>query len=519
MPVSLTAPEAVRAELRRGLEWNKQGHGGDGLKPATVAWARRLAGGAEITRDKAVKMRAWLARHESDKSGKGFTPGDGYPSPGRVAWALWGGDPAVGWSAKLVRHFEGNNMEKRNYTADQRRAMADKGEAMPDGSFPIADKTDLMAAMRSIGRAADPAAAKKHIRARAKALGLEDSLGPAFQKAARVAFRKGYQALKPGYYMAAPILDLPIPCTPADLTPGMQAGYPPEMQADFCGIYNALTRPIPDGAGMANEMAFCLTMDRLRQRGWCEAPGEQWYRVEAMGLPADYETDETGETDDTTGESSEEVPVQVAQKALADYLETLRLTAEERGGVLKVGRMISAANHAKLKKGHQMITDGAALIKGMMPAEAEATDDGGDDEATEKMTILVEFDKANTNPEKKQVFGYAYVAKGADGKQVVDHSGDVADVESLEKAIYANFGKLTSREVHKRDAGAHIIESAWLTHDKLKKMGIPTKGQPDGAWWVGVLVTDDALWEKIKSGEYQAFSLGGSGKRTPIQAG
>jgi len=56
----------------------------------------------------------------------------------------------------------------------------------------------------------------------------------------------------------------------------------------------------------------------------------------------------------------------------------------------------------------------------------------------------------------------------------------------------------------------------WLTHDKLKKMGHPTKGQPDGAWWVGVQVTDDALWEKIKSGEYKAFSIGGSGKRVPM---
>ena len=38
---SLTAPEAVRAELRRGLAWADDGHGGDGLKPETKAWADR----------------------------------------------------------------------------------------------------------------------------------------------------------------------------------------------------------------------------------------------------------------------------------------------------------------------------------------------------------------------------------------------------------------------------------------------------------------------------------------------
>ena len=87
--MKLTAPEGVRAELRRGLAWHEEGHSGDGLQPETVAWARRLADGAEITRDKAVKMRAWLARHEADKSGKGFSPGEGYPSPA-VSRGLFG---------------------------------------------------------------------------------------------------------------------------------------------------------------------------------------------------------------------------------------------------------------------------------------------------------------------------------------------------------------------------------------------------------------------------------------------
>ena len=71
--MNLTAPAGVRAELRRGLAWVEEGHAGDGLRPATVAWARRLAGGAEITRDKAVKMRVWLARHKVDSAGEGFS--------------------------------------------------------------------------------------------------------------------------------------------------------------------------------------------------------------------------------------------------------------------------------------------------------------------------------------------------------------------------------------------------------------------------------------------------------------
>lgn len=496
--MKLTAPESVRAELRRGLAWHKEGHGGAGLVPATVSWARKLAEGGEINRDKAVKMRAWLARHEVDKKGKGFSPGDGYPSPGRVAWALWGGDPAVGWSAKLVRFFEGD-MNKRSYDAEQRRVMADKGEAMPDGSFPIADKADLRAAMRSIGRANDPAKAKAHIRRRAKALGLEDMLTPAFAKIARAQIRKGYRVHYAYGSVSAP--ELPIPCTPADLTPGMQAGFPTEMQGQFCAVYNALCEPIPTGPGYPAEQAFFMAYDRMRQLGWCEAPGEQWYRVEVMGLTKDYDT-----TEESTMEEMDDAVVE-AQKALAAHLEGLKAANPD---VEKIGRMISAANHKKLMKAHAMISEGAAMLKGTLPTEDEETTD----EPAQKLRFDVAFDKVDT--EKMQVFGYAYVAKNADGTAVVDHSGDIVDTEALEKAIYASFGKLTSREMHKRDAGAYLIESVYMTHEKLKKMNLPTKGHPDGAWWVGVQVTDDKLWAKIKDGTYSAFSIGGSGKRVPV---
>lgn len=64
----------------------------------------------------------------------------------------------------------------RSYSADQRRKMADRGTAMPDGSFPIADVADLRNAIQAIGRAKDPEKAKRHIRKRARALGATDLL-------------------------------------------------------------------------------------------------------------------------------------------------------------------------------------------------------------------------------------------------------------------------------------------------------------------------------------------------------
>lgn len=62
------------------------------------------------------------------------------------------------------------------YDTAARKAMAAKGEALPDGSYPIANKTDLKNAVQAIGRADNPAAAKAHIAKRAKALGATDLL-------------------------------------------------------------------------------------------------------------------------------------------------------------------------------------------------------------------------------------------------------------------------------------------------------------------------------------------------------
>jgi hypothetical protein len=70
---------------------------------------------------------------------------------------------------------------KREFSADQRRSAADSGAALPDGSFPIHNKSDLHNAMRAIGRAKDPAKAKAHIKRRAKALGLSGDLTDAFK--------------------------------------------------------------------------------------------------------------------------------------------------------------------------------------------------------------------------------------------------------------------------------------------------------------------------------------------------
>jgi len=60
---------------------------------------------------------------------------------------------------------------KRQFTAEQRQRMADRGQAMSGGGYPIANTKDLSNAIQAIGRAKNPDATRRHIIARARALG------------------------------------------------------------------------------------------------------------------------------------------------------------------------------------------------------------------------------------------------------------------------------------------------------------------------------------------------------------
>lgn len=60
---------------------------------------------------------------------------------------------------------------KREFSPEARRRDAASGVAMSDGSFPIANREDLKNALRAIGRAKDYEATRRHIIARARALG------------------------------------------------------------------------------------------------------------------------------------------------------------------------------------------------------------------------------------------------------------------------------------------------------------------------------------------------------------
>jgi lambda family phage portal protein len=105
MEAGFKPPQAARAEAARGLAWRKEyGRGGTAVG---LARARDIAGGRPLSADTIKRMVSFFARHEVDKKGKGWRPGsEGYPSNGRIAWALWGGDPGRAFASKIAKKLD-----------------------------------------------------------------------------------------------------------------------------------------------------------------------------------------------------------------------------------------------------------------------------------------------------------------------------------------------------------------------------------------------------------------------------
>jgi hypothetical protein len=116
-----TVPKAVQAEAKRALEWRKKEKRGG--TPVGLNTARTLAKGGQIGIQKVRHIAKYFPRHQVDKKGKGYEPGEpNYPSNGRIAWALWGGDAAERWASAIVDR-ENKKAQSNSITASYSHIM------------------------------------------------------------------------------------------------------------------------------------------------------------------------------------------------------------------------------------------------------------------------------------------------------------------------------------------------------------------------------------------------------------
>jgi len=132
---TFTPPKAVQEEAQRALKWIEEGHAGDGFTDTGRKRAADLARGAAVSRETIGRIANFLARHEGDAKAEGWSPGDkGYPSPGRVAYAAWGGEPAVSWTDGILnadKHVIAETKAFKAFVAKRKRT----GQSWRDFEF------------------------------------------------------------------------------------------------------------------------------------------------------------------------------------------------------------------------------------------------------------------------------------------------------------------------------------------------------------------------------------------------
>jgi hypothetical protein len=116
--IDLTPTSGMKSAAARALAWKKEGKRG-GTRVG-LARANQIVNGTKLSESTVARMYSFFSRHAVDKKATGFNSGEeGFPSPGRVAWDLWGGDAGYSWSTAKWNSIQ----RKRENKSDMKKSF------------------------------------------------------------------------------------------------------------------------------------------------------------------------------------------------------------------------------------------------------------------------------------------------------------------------------------------------------------------------------------------------------------
>ena len=124
--------------------------------------------------------------------------------------------------------------------------------------------------------------------------------------------------------------------------------------------------------------------------------------------------------------------------------------------------------------------------------------------------VTVDIPILKVNEEKKIVTGVVYEPN------VVDSQGDFMDAETIEKTAYdymENQQNIDIKHDFKTNENLKVVESYITKSDTT----IGNKNVKTGTWVMSVKINDDDVWEKVKKGEINGFSMGGTGVKEVVE--
>ena len=117
MAETYTPTTGMASAAKRALKWREEGYPGGTL--VGLARANQLKNREPLSASVVLRMHSFFSRHAVDKQATGFNSGEeGFPSKGRVAWDLWGGDGGQTWAEtkrnQIMRDREGKALRLVN---------------------------------------------------------------------------------------------------------------------------------------------------------------------------------------------------------------------------------------------------------------------------------------------------------------------------------------------------------------------------------------------------------------------
>lgn len=115
--------------------------------------------------------------------------------------------------------------------------------------------------------------------------------------------------------------------------------------------------------------------------------------------------------------------------------------------------------------------------------------------------------------DQRVVWGWASVIS-EDGNPIYDTQGDSISAEVMTKAANAFMMDVrVAKAMHEGDQVGEVIHSFPLTNEIAKAFDIFSDRE---GWIIAMKIHDDDTWEKVKSGELGAFSIGGTAVKEQV---
>jgi len=111
--IDLTPSDEMARVAEQALKWrNEFNRGGTAVG---VARARDISNKKTLSVSTLRRMSSYFARHAVDSKATGFSSGEeGFPSAGRIAWDLWGGDAGKSWVERKLNQLDRESLKKEH---------------------------------------------------------------------------------------------------------------------------------------------------------------------------------------------------------------------------------------------------------------------------------------------------------------------------------------------------------------------------------------------------------------------